>query len=115
MWHIFADRIDDSDTISKRNGFGHKSGMPQAERPRFNLRLTPELKVELTKARRQSGRSMNAEILAQLKLVFEPDPTLQLAQNLRPLFDKLEEADRDTLLEHIAGAVAILAKGIRSK
>lgn len=77
--------------------------------------MPPELKVNLARARKQSGRSMNAEILARLALTFDPDPALQLTDIFRPLLDGMSEADRGRFVEHVAGAVDVLAEAGKRK
>lgn len=89
--------------------------MSEFEQPRFNLRLTPELKAELTRARKQSGRSMNAEILARLSLTFEPDPALRLAEVFRPLLAAVPESEQSKFVDLAAGAVGILSHGRKRK
>lgn len=84
--------------------------MPEPEQPRFNLRLTPDLKADLAHARKASGRSMNGEILARLSLTFQPDAATQLAEALRPLLSSLDETDRDAMVKHITGAIAIVSR-----
>ncbi|MDC9825649.1 Arc family DNA-binding protein [Devosia sp. ZB163] len=84
--------------------------MPEHEQPRFNLRLTPELKADLARARKASGRSMNGEILARLSLTFEPDPAAQLAEALRPLLALLDERDRAEVVGHFVSGLAIVSR-----
>lgn len=87
-----------------------RRGMPEPEQPRFNLKLTPELKAELARARRSSGRSMNGEILARLSLTFRPDLAMRLADAARPLLAEMSEADSNQAVEMIAGILQLAAK-----
>jgi len=76
---------------------------------RHNLRIPKELKAKLAHARIDSGRSMNAEILARLEASFEPDPARQIVEALRPVAG-LSSADRRRVGELIASLGAILRK-----
>lgn len=76
---------------------------------RHNLRLSKELKAKLAHARIDSGRSMNAEILARLEASFEPDPAKQIVEALRPIA-ALSDDDRKRAGDLIAGLAAILRK-----
>lgn len=83
--------------------------------PRFNLRLTPDLKADLTRARAESGRSMNAEILARLSLTFNPDPAMKLADAIRPALEEVPEGDRSKFVDLAVDAIGILGHGRRRK
>ena len=48
---------------------------PKQTDPQFKLRMTPEIKERIEKAADQSGRSMNAEILARLETSFREGAT----------------------------------------
>jgi len=80
-----------------------------ADDPRHNLRLTPELKRKLKHAVADSGRSMNAEILARLEKSFDPDPGSLIVKALEPIAH-LSEQDRIEAGQFIAALGAILAK-----
>lgn len=73
--------------------------MPDQERPRFNLRLTPELEALVIKSARKRRHSKNAEILNALEWRYRPDAALLLAEAMRPLLDTLTEEQRATLVE----------------
>jgi hypothetical protein len=73
--------------------------MPDLERPRFNLRLTPELEALVNESARKNRRSKNAEILTALEWRFQPDTAMQLAEAIRPMLDRLSEEQRATFVE----------------
>ncbi|WP_136617025.1 MULTISPECIES: Arc family DNA-binding protein [Mesorhizobium] len=85
--------------------------MPQGDDPRHNLRLTPALKTRLAHAAIDSGRSMNAEILARLEHSFAPDPAAQIAEVLRPLAG-LNDAQRHKVAELLTAAGIIMAAAL---
>lgn len=87
--------------------------MIKPDDPRHNLRLPPELKARLGHASIDSGRSMNAEIVARLEQSFEPDPARQIVEALRPVAS-LNDDDRQEVGTLLAGLGAILAK-VRSR
>lgn len=89
--------------------------MPEAEPTRFNLRLTAELEGNLVKARKVSGRSMNAEILARLTLTFETDPATQLADIFRPYLSSLAASEQAKFIDQVAGAIEILVQARKRK
>lgn len=84
--------------------------MTKPDDPRHNLRLPPHLKARLGHASIDSGRSMNAEILARLEQSFEPDPAKQIVEALRPVA-ALTDADRRAVGRLLAEVGDILAKG----
>jgi hypothetical protein len=85
------------------------------ERPRFNLRLTPELEALVIEASRRNGRSKNAEILTALEWRYKPDAALQVAEAMRPLLESLDEKQRATFVELVSAmAGKPAAKGRRS-
>jgi hypothetical protein len=75
---------------------------------RHNLRLPKDLKAKLAHARIDSGRSMNAEILARLERSFEPDPAAQIVEALRPIAS-LSDDERGQVGVLLAGIGAIFA------
>jgi len=83
--------------------------MPQREDPRHNLRLPPELKAKLGHSAIDTGRSMNAEILARLEQSFAPDPSALLATALQPV-GSMSDADRARVGQLLIDLGAILAK-----
>ena len=89
--------------------------MPEAEQSRFNLRLTADLEADLTRARKISGRSMNAEILARLQLTFDDDPAQRLTDVFRPFLDGLTDTERARFVDQTAGAVEVLVQARKRK
>lgn len=85
--------------------------MADSDRPRFNLRLTPELEALVHQSSRKNGRSKNAEILAALEWRYHRDPALEIAEAMRPLLDSLSEEQRGQLVE----IVTDLARGAAKK
>jgi hypothetical protein len=85
--------------------------MPDQERPRFNLRLTPELEALVIESARKGRRSKNAEILTALEWRYRPDAALRLAEAIRPLLDNLTEEQRATFVE----LVQAMAEGVKGK
>lgn len=83
--------------------------MPQPDDTRHNLRLPLELKKKLAHSAVDSGRSMNAEILARLEASFAPETT-RVIENLLQSFATLPDSDRDKALELITDALGILSK-----
>lgn len=83
--------------------------MPHVEDPRHNLRLPIELKKKLSHAAIDSGRSMNAEILARLEASFAPETTREIETLLRS-FATLAEDERSKALALLVEALAILSK-----
>lgn len=88
--------------------------MPQRDDPRHNLRLSPELKAKLGHSSIDTGRSMNAEIIARLEQSFAPDPVAQLIAALKPI-GALSDSDRKTVGHLLAELGAILAKPGKAK
>jgi hypothetical protein len=84
--------------------------MSQRDDPRHNLRLTPELKAKLGHASIDSGRSMNAEIIARLDQSFAPDPISRLVEALEPIAS-LDDQDRRKLGQLLSEVGSILTKG----
>lgn len=82
-----------------------RRGMAEIDRPRFNLRLTPELERLLAQSTRRTGRSKNAEILRALEWHLRPDPARQLAEAMKPLLDTLS-ADQLEALTNIVQTMA---------
>jgi hypothetical protein len=82
----------------------------QPDDTRHNLRLPKALKIKLGHARADSGRSMNAEILARLEQSFVPDPAAKLADLMTPIAS-LSDEDRRELGQLLAKVGSILAKG----
>lgn len=76
------------------------------ERPRFNLRLTPELDALVIEASRKNRRSKNTEILTALEWRFQPDAALQLAEAMRPLIETLDEQQRSSLVQLVTTMAA---------
>lgn len=76
------------------------------ERPRFNLRLTPELEALVIEASRKNRTSKNAEILTALEWRFQPDAALQLAEAMRPLIETLSEEQRASLVRLVTTMAA---------
>lgn len=89
--------------------------MPQPEQQRFNLRLTPEIEAALVRARQISARSMNAEILARLKLTFDPDPAARLTDIFRPFVDRLDDAEREKFIDSVAQTFEVMVQAIKGK
>lgn len=85
--------------------------MRDQDRPRFNLRLTPELEALVVEQARKNRRSKNAEILKALEWRYRPDAAMRLAEAIRPLLDTLTEEQRATFVE----LVATMAKGAAGK
>jgi plasmid stability protein len=83
--------------------------MPLVEDPRHNLRLPIELKKKLSHAAVDSGRSMNAEILARLEASFAPETTREIETLLRS-FATLADDERSKALALLVEALAILSK-----
>lgn len=96
-------------TIPARTHLRHKIAMTQREDPRHNLRLSPELKSKLAHAAIDSGRSMNAEILARLEKTFAPDPIAQFVGALAPIAAMSDE-DRQRLGQLLSEIGSILSK-----
>lgn len=88
--------------------------MPQRDDPRHNLRLPPSLKAKLAHSAIDSGRSMNAEILARLERSFTPDPGASIAELLQPMTN-LDDRDKVKLGELLVNVGEILAKGFSTK
>ncbi|MBT1154326.1 Arc family DNA-binding protein [Aminobacter anthyllidis] len=88
--------------------------MPQRDDPRHNLRLPPLLKAKLAHSAIDSGRSMNAEILARLEASFTPEPTQLISELLQPMAS-LSEPDKVKLGELLVNVGAILAKPTTTK
>lgn len=83
--------------------------MPQADDPRHNLRLPPELKARLAHAAIDGGRSMNAEILARLEKSFEPEPLREIESLLR-VMSKLSDSERSQVVDRLAEIAAMLSR-----
>lgn len=83
--------------------------MPQIEDPRHNLRLPSELKKKLAHSAVDSGRSMNAEILARLEASFAPSPMREIENLLRGM-SALTDEDRSAVSKLLSDATAILSK-----
>ena len=77
---------------------------------RHNLRMPLELKARLLHSTADTGRSMNAEILARLEASFSPNPAALLVDALRSV-SSLTDADRTKVGELLSDIGAILAKG----
>lgn len=87
--------------------------MSKPEPPSFHLRLPPTLKAQLQAARGRN--SLNREIIERLERTVDPDPALQLAEIIRPFLTSLAETDQAKILDMVAIAIGILAKGPRTK
>lgn len=88
--------------------------MPDPERPRFQLRLTPELEALVIESAKKKRRSRNAEILDALEWRYRPDAAMHLAEAIRPLMDRLTETQRATFIE-LVQAMADGAAGKRRR
>lgn len=75
---------------------------------RHNLRMPLELKARLLRSTVDSGRSMNAEILARLEASFAPDPSALIMEALKPIAS-LSEDDRQKAGRLLQDLGAILA------
>ncbi|MCA0032713.1 Arc family DNA-binding protein [Mesorhizobium sp. B263B2A] len=87
--------------------------MPQPDQPRFNLRLTPEIEAALVRARKVSARSMNAEILARLRLTFDQDPAARLTEIFRPLVERLDDDERARFIDSVERTIEVLVQAIK--
>lgn len=84
------------------------NGAMQDQRPRFNLRLTPELDTLVNRSSRTTGRSKNAVILDALDWRLNAEhPDRDLVDALRPLLENLTDDQRAALV----AIVAAMAKG----
>jgi hypothetical protein len=88
--------------------------MHDQERPRFQLRLTPELEALVIESAKKNRRSRNAEILTSLEWRYRPDAAMALAEAIRPLLDTLTAEQRATFVE-LVGAMAKGAAGKKRK
>ncbi|WP_217577354.1 hypothetical protein [Mesorhizobium sp. GbtcB19] len=82
--------------------------MSQSDPPSFHLRLPARLKADLQAAR--GANSLNGEIVERLERSFDPDPSLRLAEIMRPFLVELSEEDQAKLLDLASGFVGILMK-----
>lgn len=87
--------------------------MPRPEPYKFNLRLTPEIEAALVRARKISARSMNAEILARLRLSFDPDPAARLTEIFRPLVERLDDDERERFVTSVSETIEVLIQAIK--
>lgn len=69
--------------------------MEEAPLKRSQLRLPPELHASLVEAARESGRSMNAEIVARLDASFrrtvDDDQVVEVVERLQKAMDRIKE------------------------
>lgn len=87
--------------------------MPRPEPYKFNLRLTPEIEAALIRARKISARSMNAEILARIRLTFDPDPAARLTEIFRPLIERLDDDERARFIDSVEQTIEVLVQAIK--
>ncbi len=87
--------------------------MSEPDQPSFHVRFFAGLKERLEAVR--GARSLNREINERLERSFETDAAGDLAQALRPLLDRIEEADRARFVELVSAAIDIMAKQKRAK
>jgi hypothetical protein len=78
----------------------------ESDRPRFNLRLTPDLEALVIQSSRRHGRSKNAEIVSALEWRYGDNPALELAEALKPLLEKLTDEQRAQLVEIVKAMAA---------
>ena len=83
--------------------------MSQSDAPRHNLRLPSNLKKKLAHSAVDTGRSMNAEILARLDQSFSPTPMREIENVLKNLI-ALSDEDRAEAFTLLSRLSAILAK-----
>lgn len=83
--------------------------MTQQDDFRHNLRMPGELRIKLSHARIDAGRSMNAEIVARLEASFLPDPAARIVEALAPIAS-LGDEDRRAAARLIAELGKLLSK-----
>jgi hypothetical protein len=88
--------------------------MPDQERPRFQLRLTPELEALVIESAKKKRRSRNAEIVEALEWRFQPDAAMRLAEAIRPMLSTLTEEQQATFVE-LVQAMAVRTPGKRKR
>lgn len=82
------------------------------EDPQMKIRLPADLKDQIEAASKQSGRSMNAEIVARLEGSFAPVPPAAVNPDtaMSALADRLEKQDRAIAsLTNLAYTMAVLS------
>lgn len=89
--------------------FLHNARMPQPDDHRHNLRLPTDLKKKLAHSAVDSGRSMNAEILARLSKSFDPSPMQAIETLLRNMLT-LDDKERAEVAALLSKAASILGK-----
>lgn len=95
----------------------HSISMKQTD-PQYKLRLPQELKDQVEEAAKQSGRSMNAEIVARLESSFVPSPGLDATaafleyQLVSEAYEKFRQQRHDA---HFAKAVEGLVAALEKK
>jgi len=76
--------------------------------PSFHLRLPADLKGQLEAAAQGRGKSLTKEIVERLERSMEPDPSMQLADSLRPFMDNLSDSQRQDAVEMAARLIELI-------